>query len=206
MLSAVCTLLGALLFGRRGIEKDRQRASSAMRRSIARAESGDLVMAVRHSADAEACVERLMRHEPENTYHRFVLAGLLYNRATILDRTGEGAAALAAARAASELYEDLDPSHGDPSAVEPLLRGFRDEGQEMETLIAHAADARARFARLLAKNQRASAAAAARQHGRAAVRTYEVLARAGQHFSQADVDRVREQYRAVREHLGEPDG
>ncbi|MFI7680942.1 hypothetical protein [Actinophytocola sp. NPDC049390] len=193
------------MFGRRGIEKDRHRASSEIRQSIACAEAGALATAMIHSRRAEDCIDRLMRHEPDGLYHRLVLAGLLYNRATILDGLGEGDDSLAAARTANELYEDFDPSHGDPSAVAPLLREFRSDSQEVETLMAQAADARARFARLLAKYDGRSAVEAVHRHGSAAVQTYQALVRAGHHFGQSDVARVTDQYDAAKNHLRELD-
>lgn len=192
------------MFGRRSSAKERQRASSELRQCTAYAEAGAMAQALIHSRRAEDIIQRLIQREPDEQFHRFVLAGLLYNRATVQDALGEGADALASASRSHELYGSLDPSGGDPSAVAPLLRDFRSASHEIELLIAQAADARARFARILAKYGDRSEANMVHRHGSAAIQTYQALVRTGHHFGKQDVTRVRTQYEEAKAHLTRP--
>lgn len=188
------------IFGGRAITRLRQLATSEKRQFDACVAAGDLHGALRHSERQEKAITELIGREPRELFHRFVLAGALYNRATVLDAVGRGEEAVATARRAVETYDMFDPVRGAAGGVEQQLRAMRSE-DAAEVMIAHAADARARLARLLAKYHGKAQAAAVHRHGKAAVETYQELLRYGRETTQADVDRVTAQYKAAQEHL-----
>ncbi|WP_434449988.1 hypothetical protein [Lentzea sp. E54] len=189
------------IFGRWAVTRLRERASSKQRLFEACIRSGDAAGALRHSQQQENAITELTAREPHEKFHLFLLAGVFYNRATVLDAIGRGSDAVAAARSAVRTYTNFDPAAGSPGAVERQLREMRSDAVAAETLIAHTADARARLARLLAKYEGRAQAEAVHRHGKAAIETYEALLRYGDETTWADVDRVVAQYEAAKEHL-----
>jgi hypothetical protein len=189
------------MFGRWAVRRLQQRATNDQRKFDACIRAGDLIGALRHSDDLQWAIDGLVAREPGKRIHRFFLAGVFYNRATVLDAVGRGEEAVAAARRSVELYEESDMLRGDPSSVEFLLRVTRPDLTVTEPMIAQAADARARLARLLAKYHGKAQAAAVHRYGRAAVEIYRQLLRYGRDTQQADLDRIREQYAAAKAHL-----
>lgn len=189
------------IFGRTSITTLRRRASAERRGFEASVRANDVTGALRHSEREEQAISQLVTREPGEPFHKFVLAGVFYNRATVLDAIGQGAEAVAAARKAVDHYEAYDPALGAPDAVERQLRTMRGQSDSVETLIAHAADARARLARLLAKYEGRSRADAVHHHGKAAIETYEALLRFGNETTRSDVDRIRVQYDEAKRHL-----
>lgn len=67
-------------------------------------QQGAVLPGLRHSTRHEKIVRKLMRRDPD-AFHDFVLVGLFYNRAALLDALGAGPAAIAAAREAVDRYE-----------------------------------------------------------------------------------------------------
>ena len=189
------------IFGGWAVRRLRQRATNEQKLFHACVRVGDALGALRHSDLQEQAIEKLVQREPGVPIHRFFLAGVFYNRATVLDAVGRGEEAVAAARRSVELYEESDMLRGDPSSVEFLLRVTRPDLTVTEPMIAQAADARARLARLLAKYHGKAQAAAVHRYGRAAVEIYRQLLRYGRETQQADLDRIREQYAAAKAHL-----
>jgi hypothetical protein len=191
------------MFGRWAVRRLQQRATNDQRKFDACIRAGDLIGALRHSEDLQWAIDGLVARERGERIHRFFLAGVFYNRATVLDAVGRGEEAVAAARRSVELYEESDMIRGDPSFVQVLLAVTRPDATVTEPMIAQAADARARLARLLAKyhGKEPGQAAAVHRYGRAAVEIYEQLLRYGRETKQADLDRVREQYAAAKAHL-----
>jgi hypothetical protein len=200
------------------MNRDRQiekigRALDASRSATAR---HDWAAAVRASMRAERMILRLQRVEPAETEHVWVLAGTCYDQALLWDRLGKGRQAVSAARRAVWPYHFLDPSKGDPRRVRDVLDAAAGDGAATAAeLMAHAADAKARLARLLAKYQHQrrpgdesvidryrghTVAGEVELLGRDAIGVYEVLVEAS-HSGQDDLDRVREQYKAAIEHL-----
>ncbi|GGM76025.1 hypothetical protein GCM10011609_09950 [Lentzea pudingi] len=192
------------IFARRTVDRLRRRATSEQKLFDACVRAGDAVGALRHSDLQERAIAELVEREPGENFHRFQLAGVLYNRATVLDAMGLGGEAVDAGRRAVETYATFDPVGGASSAVQRQLRELRADGFAAETLIRHTADARARLARLLAKYEGSIQADAVHRHGKAAIETYEGLLRHGTETTQADLDRVTAQYEAAREHLRRP--
>ncbi|WP_394619423.1 hypothetical protein JNUCC0626_10085 [Lentzea sp. JNUCC 0626] len=129
----------------------RAKATTEHQRFEAAVRAQDLREALRHSELLEKTITELTEREPGQAFHRFQLAGVQYNRATVLDALGRGDEAVAAAQSAVRTYAAFDPASGDPAAVARQLREMRTDGVAPETLIRHAADAAARLARLLAK-------------------------------------------------------
>jgi hypothetical protein len=191
------------IFARRSASRLRQRVSSEQRLFDACIGSGDGEGALRHSALQEQTITELTRREPHEPFHRFLLAGVFYNRATVLDAVGRGDDAVTAARHAVDTYATFDPVAAAPTAVARQLREMRSDTIAAETLIRHAADARARLARLIAKHEGKAQAAAVHRHAKAAIETYQALLRHGRETTQADVDRVTAQYEAAKEHLAQ---
>lgn len=189
------------IFGGWAVRRLRQRATNEQKLFYACVRVGDALGALRHSDLQEQAIEKLVRREPGVMIHRFFLAGVFYNRATVLDAVGLGEQAVAAARRSVEIYDESDLVRGAPGGVERQLRTTRRDADAAEPLIAQAADARARLARLLAKYHGKAQAAAVHRHGKAAVEIYEQLLRYGRETTQADLDRIRAQYAAAKEHL-----
>jgi len=189
------------MFGRWAVRRLQQRATNDQRKFDACIRAGDLIGALRHSEDLQWAIDGLVARERGKRIHRFFLAGVFYNRATVLDAVGRGEEAVAAARRSVELYEESDMIRGDPSFVQVLLAVTRPDATVTEPMIAQAADARARLARLLAKYHGNEEAIAVHRYGRAAVEIYEQLLRYGRETKQADLDRVRAQYAAAKGHL-----
>ena len=189
------------MFGRWAVKRLRRLTTTEQRWFDACIKVGDPIGALRHSTRQEEAINGLIRREPDEPIHRFFLAGVFYNRATVLDVLGLGEDAVADARRAVEIYEEFDLVRGAPAGVERQLRATRPDAAAAEPLIAQAADARARLARLLAKYHGKAEAAAVHRHGKAAVEIYEQLLRHGRETKQADVDRIRAQYEAARTHL-----
>ncbi|GLY89922.1 hypothetical protein [Actinoallomurus iriomotensis] len=176
--------------------------------------------AVLASIRAERIATRLQQAEPTNPENVWVLGSTCYDQALLWDRLGKGRQAVSAARRALWAYHWLDPSKGDPDRVRD---GLADDGPEVRDdapsapaeLMAHAADARARLARLLAKYQRerrpGDASNIDRYRGRSvagevdllghdAVGVHEVLVETS-HYEQEDLDRVKKQYEAALQYL-----
>lgn len=202
-------------------------ALDAVREHTAR---GDWHKAVAASMRAERIVLRLQKAEPYRSQHVWVLGSTCYDQALLWDRLGKGRQAVSAARRAVWAYHWLDPSKGDPTRAREILDGQRngpgksdddldaDRGPapaDPPELMAHAADARARLARLLATYQHqrrpGDASIIDRYRGRTvaaevdllgsdAVGVYKALV-AARHADRADVDRVMNQYRAALQHL-----
>ncbi|MFF5263588.1 hypothetical protein ACFY4C_32070 [Actinomadura viridis] len=172
------------------------------------------------SMRAERIVTRLQRDEPADLGHVRVLGSTCYDQALLWDRLGKGRQAVSAARRALWAYHWLDPSKGDPGRVREGLAGDDPKVGDgapatPAELMARAADARARLARLLAKYQRErrpgdasnidryrgrSVAGEVDQLGHDAVGVYEVLVETS-HYGQEDLDRVKKQYEAALQHL-----
>jgi hypothetical protein len=189
------------MFRRGAVERLKRRATSEQHNFHAKIRAHDLLGALRHSDQQEQAITALIEREPDVSVHHFMLAGVLYNRSTVLDGLALGEAAITSARRSLDIYESFDPVRGAAAAVERQLRAMRSNSQEAERLIAHAADVRARLARLLAKYEGQSQAAAVHRHGKEAIATYEALVRFGTETTQADVERIRAQYKAAQGHL-----
>ncbi|WP_157420204.1 hypothetical protein [Actinomadura kijaniata] len=124
----------------------------------ARTAAGRWRDAVLASMRAERIATRSQRAEPADLGHVWVLGSTCYDQALLWDRLGEGRQAVSAARRALWAYHWLDPAKGDPGRVREGLAGDGSEAGDgapaaPAKLMARAADARARLARLLAKYQ-----------------------------------------------------
>lgn len=176
--------------------------------------------AVLASMRAEKIVTRLQGAEPTDLRHTLVLGSTCYDQALLWDRLDRGRQAVSAARRALWAYHFLDPSKGSPARAREELAHAGPEAGDADPspaaeLIAYAADARARLARLLAKYQGErrpgdesnidryrghSVAGEVDLLGHDAVAVYEVLVEAS-HYGQADLDRVKKQYEAALQYL-----
>jgi hypothetical protein len=177
--------------------------------------------AVLASMRAERIATRLQRAEPSDLRHTLVLGSTCYDQALLWDRLDDrGRQAVSAARRALWAYHFLDPSKGDPGRAREELAGAGPQTGDAAPsapaeLMAHAADARARLARLLAKYQHErrpgdesnidryrghSVAGEVDLLGHDAVAMYAVLVEAS-HYGQADLDRVKRQYEAALQYL-----
>ncbi|PZG02333.1 hypothetical protein C1I99_03055 [Micromonospora deserti] len=205
---------------RRGIRSQREKFGRELDAVKAHTAAGQWRDAVLASMRAERIATRLQRAEPTDLGNVWVLGSTCYDQALLWDRLGKGRQAVSAARRALWAYHWLDPSKGDPGRVREVLAGngpeVRDDAPSAPAdLMAHAADARARLARLLAKYQRerrpGDASNIDRYRGRSvagevdllghdAVGVYEVLVEAS-HYGQEDLDRVKKQYEAALQHL-----
>jgi tetratricopeptide (TPR) repeat protein len=150
--------------------------------------------AIKHSRRAERHVAKLVRLEPRNHLHHIVLAGIHYNRALFHEAAGDTRGALASIRQAVHLYTELDPSRGDAEAIRTIIRGNPGDRRALEQLIASAADARARLARMLAAYEGATAAEAVHHHGPAAIASYRELLKYGNDYGKSDLQRVQREY------------
>ncbi|MEW2353569.1 hypothetical protein [Spirillospora sp. NPDC029432] len=176
--------------------------------------------AVLASMRAERIITRSQRAEPYDLQHTWVLGSTCYDQALLWDRLGRGRQAVSAARRALWAYHFLDPSKGVAGRVREALAGGGPEAADgapatPAELMAHAADARARLARLLAKyrneRRRGDESIIERYRGRSvpgevdllgqdAIGVYTELIEAS-HYGRDDLDRVEQQYRAALEHL-----
>ncbi|GLY50408.1 hypothetical protein Lesp01_40640 [Lentzea sp. NBRC 102530] len=187
------------MFGGRTATRLRAKATVEHQRFEAAVRAQDLHGALRHSELLEKTISELIEREPGQAFHRFQLAGVQYNRATVLDALGRGDEAVAAAQSAVRTYAAFDPASGDPAAVARQLREMRTDGIAPETLIRHAADAAARLARLLAKYE-------GKAPGTTPLDTYGQLHRHGDETTQADVDRIATQLDDARRSLRQQPG
>ncbi|MGI5499684.1 hypothetical protein [Lentzea sp. CA-135723] len=185
------------IFGGRTVARLRAKATTEHQRFEAAVRANDLAEALRHSELLEKTITELTEREPGEAFHRFQLAGVQYNRATVLDALGRGDEAVAAAQSAVRTYAAFDPTTGDPAAVARQLREMRADGIAAEILIRNAADAAARLARLLAKYE-------GKARDDAPLDTYEQLREHGDDTTQADVDRIAAQQAAAEAHLRKP--
>jgi hypothetical protein len=176
------------------LRKLKARVSEAQGRVAAALALGRPHEAIEYSRRVEQHVNQLIELDGQNHYHHIVLAATHYNRATILEGLHDPLGALASIRQAVHIYLEYDPSHGDAEAVRDLVRHNPGSRSAIEQLIARAADARARLARMLAAYEGPSAAEAVHHHGAGAVATYRQLLKYGTDYGKADLRRIKRQY------------
>lgn len=106
-----------------------------------RAARGQWRRALSANRHAVRQASRLKAEDPANPEHGPVLASLLYGQAMVLHQLRRGKKAVWAARGAVDLYDAMDPTHGDYLLVKQTL----DARPHLEQHVGQAADARARL-------------------------------------------------------------
>jgi tetratricopeptide (TPR) repeat protein len=161
-----------------------------------------------HNAKATFDVMRLMVLEPDNLEHVRMAGTLHYNMAAIFEQLGQLDEAVKYARLALAAYSQLPGGDVTPENIPMLgLLSIRAtfgppavNPQEALEAVAYVADVKARLARLLARSEGASAAAEVHELGRAAIATYEQLAKAHPQ-RRPDLARVQSQYEEAKRAL-----
>lgn len=161
-----------------------------------------------HNAEAIADVMKLVTLEPDNLEHHRMLGTLYYNNAAIFEQLGRLDEAVRNARRALQEYGELPGADVTPENIPMLgLLSIRatfgppavDPREALEA-VAYVADVKARLARLLARSEGASSAAEVHELGRAAIATYEQLAKAHPQ-RRSDLARVQSQYEEAKRAL-----
>jgi hypothetical protein len=186
---------------RRAVDRLKRQVAREQRRFDAKVLAQDLVGALRHNDRQEQVIVTLLEREPTDLSHRITLAGVMFDRSTVMDRLGLGTAAIEAAQHSLDIYASFEPLRCAVAAAGEQLRVMRTDVQKVELLIAHAAGVRAHLAQLLAKYEGPAEAAAVKRHGREAVAIWDTLARFGTTTAQVDAARIRAQYEAAMQRL-----